>query len=121
MHATKMLEAKGINYEIDIPATLLSLKFPLASRRRLFLIYKESINNVLRHAGATRVGLTLRREGRLLVMSIVDNGKGFDPGGGSRGNGLHNMQARARSIGGDLSIISAPGVGTTVTLRVGIP
>lgn len=121
MHATKMLEAKGINYEIDIPASLASLRFPLGSRRRLFLIYKEAINNVLRHAHATRVGLTLRREGRMLVMSIADDGNGFDPGGGSRGNGLTNMQTRARSIGGELTITSAPGVGTTVTLRVGIP
>jgi ligand-binding sensor domain-containing protein len=121
MHATKMLEAKGINYEIDIPGGLASLRFPLGSRRRLFLIYKEAINNALRHAQATRVALTLKREGRLLVMSIVDNGTGFDPGSGSRGNGLHNMQSRARSIGGELSIMSAPGLGTTVTLRVGIP
>lgn len=121
MHATKMLEAKAINYEIDIPPSLSSLRFPLGSRRRLFLIYKEAINNVLRHAQASRVTLTLRREGRMLVMSIVDNGSGFDPGQDSRGNGLHNMQARARSIGGELTITSTPGLGTTVTLHVGIP
>ncbi|MBK7258770.1 MAG: hypothetical protein IPI01_13430 [Ignavibacteriae bacterium] len=121
MHATKMLEAKGINYDIDIPASLASLRLPLASRRRLFLIYKEAINNVLRHAQASRVSLALRREGRMLTMSIVDNGTGFDPGKGGRGNGLHNMQTRARSIGGALSITSTPGLGTTVTLHVGIP
>lgn len=121
MHATKMLEAKGINYEIDIPSTLATLRFPLGSRRRLFLIYKEAINNLLRHAQATRAAVTLRREGRTLVMSVVDDGVGFDAGGTDRGNGLHNMQERARSIGGELSIASAGGVGTTVTLRVAIP
>jgi signal transduction histidine kinase len=121
MHATKMLEAKGINYDIDIPASLTSLRLPLGSRRRLFLIYKEAINNLLRHAQATRVTLTMRREGRTLIMTIEDNGTGFDPGDGGRGNGLHNMRSRARSIGGELTISSAPGIGTTVTLRVGIP
>jgi signal transduction histidine kinase len=121
MHATKMLEAKGINYDIDIPASLTALRLPLGSRRRLFLIYKEAINNLLRHAQATRVTLALRREGRTLIMTIEDNGTGFDPGESGRGNGLRNMRSRARSIGGELTITSAPGVGTTVTLRVGIP
>jgi ligand-binding sensor domain-containing protein/signal transduction histidine kinase len=121
MHAVKMLEAKGINYEIDIPPALASLRLPLGMRRRLFLIFKEAINNILRHAHPTRVILTMRREGHNLIMTMADNGIGFDPRSAARGNGLHNMEERARSIGGDLSITSARGIGTTITLHSPIP
>ncbi len=121
MHATKMLEAKGINYDIDIPPALSSLRLPLSFRRRFFLIYKEAINNLLRHAQPKRVVLTLRREGRLLIMTVADDGVGFDPRDAGTGNGLHNMEQRAHSLGGELTIASAPGVGTTVTLRAAIP
>ena len=121
MHATKMLEAKGINYEIDIPAELASLRLPLGMRRRMFLIFKEAINNILRHAQPTRVVLTMRREGRTLMMTMADNGIGFDPRDAMRGNGLHNMEERARSIGGDLAITSSSGLGTTITLHAPIP
>jgi len=121
MHATKMLEAKGINYDIDIPSEIASLRLPLNFRRRFFLIYKEALNNIIRHAKAKRVVLTLRREGRMLVMTIADDGIGFDTRDGSQGNGLLNMQQRARSLGGELTLASAPGVGTTVTLRAAIP
>lgn len=121
MHATKMLEAKGINYDIDIPAEISSLRLPLDFRRRFFLIYKEALNNILRHAQAKRVVLTLRRDGRMLVMTVGDDGTGFNPRDGNQGNGLINMQQRARSLGGELTLASAPGVGTTVTLRAPIP
>ncbi|HSQ75048.1 MAG TPA: ATP-binding protein, partial [Bacteroidota bacterium] len=121
MHATKMLEAKGINYDIDIPSEIASLRLPLNFRRRFFLIYKEALNNILRHAQAKRVVLTIRRESRMLVMTVADDGIGFDTRDGSQGNGLLNMQHRARSLGGELTLASAPGVGTTVTLRAAIP
>ena len=120
-HATKILEAKGINYEIDIPPELAHLRLPLGFRRRFFLIFKESINNVIRHAHPSRVVLTMRREGRSLSMTIADNGVGFDPRDSGHGNGLHNMEQRARSLGGELAITSAPGLGTTITLHTLIP
>ncbi len=121
VHATKMLEAKGINYDINIPAALSSLRLPLNFRRRFFLIYKEALNNILRHARPHRVVLTLNREARMLVMTVADDGIGFDPREGGQGNGLLNMRQRAHSLGGELTIASAPGVGTTVTLRATIP
>ncbi len=92
-------------------------------RREFFLIYKEAITNVARYAGANGIRVTLRREGAALAMTVQDNGCGFDtanptyknPGGG---NGLGNMQARAKLINGILTIQSVPGEGTTVRLVV---
>jgi signal transduction histidine kinase len=121
MHASKMLDARGINYEIDIPEELSSLKLPLGYRRRLFLIYKEAINNILKHARPTTVSLSMRREGRTLMMTIVDDGIGFDPSSPAAGNGLHNMQERARTLGGEITIASARTRGTAIALHAPIP
>ncbi|HXF99718.1 MAG TPA: ATP-binding protein, partial [Bacteroidota bacterium] len=120
-HAARMLDAKGINYEIDIPDELSRLHLPLGFRRRFYLIYKEAINNILRHAHAAKVTLTIRKEGRSLVMTIVDDGKGFDLERVREGNGLTNMRKRAESLNGELTISSRPGSGTTVTLKARIP
>jgi len=120
-HAVRMLEAKQINYEIDIPSHLSALQLPLGFRRRLFLVYKEAINNVVRHAKASKVRLTMGRRGRTIVMAIIDDGCGFEASRPGTGNGLRNMQQRAASLGGNLLVESARGRGTTITLEVPIP
>ncbi|MBO0935909.1 sensor histidine kinase [Fibrella sp. HMF5335] len=92
-------------------------------RREFFLIYKEALTNVARYARANGIRVTLRREGHNLALTVQDNGCGFDPAnptyrnpGG--GNGLRNMQARAKLIGGELTLQSAPGEGTIIRLLV---
>jgi two-component system sensor histidine kinase ChiS len=120
-HAARMFDAKGINYEIDIPEELSQLHLPLGFRRRFYLIYKEAVNNIIRHAQASKVALTIRKEGRWLVMTIVDDGKGFDLTKVSEGNGVNNMKQRAEALDGVLELVSAPGAGTTVKLRARIP
>jgi ligand-binding sensor domain-containing protein/signal transduction histidine kinase len=127
-HAARMFDAKGINYEIDIPEELSHLHLPLGFRRRFYLIFKEAVNNIMRHAHPTKVLLKIRKEGRSpafgeasLVMTIVDDGKGFDVARANEGNGMNNMKKRAESLNGNLTIESAPDKGTTVRLRAGIP
>jgi signal transduction histidine kinase len=120
-HAARMFDAKGINYEIDIPEELSRLHLPLGFRRRFYLIFKEAINNILRHANASKVVLTIRKEGRVLAMSIVDDGEGFHPEQVREGNGVTNMRRRAESLNGELVISSSPGKGTAVRLKARIP
>jgi len=120
-HAARIMEAKGINYEIEIPEELSSLRLPLGFRRRFFLIFKEAINNIIRHANPTKVVLTIKREKDWLVMTIMDNGAGFDLAAAGQGNGLRNMHKRAASLNGSLSISSAVANGTTIILRAMIP
>lgn len=120
-HAARMMEAKGINYDIEIPAELAELKLPLGFRRRFFLIFKEAVNNIIKHAHPTKVKLSVTKEKGCLVMAIKDNGVGFDPHSAHNGNGLRNMQERAASLGGSLSIESDQVNGTTITLRATIP
>jgi streptogramin lyase len=120
-HAGRVLEAKDINYEIAIPADIQHLRLPVAFRRRIFLIFKEALNNILRHAKPTKVTLTIRKEKRSLLMVIADDGTGFDPRQRHQGNGLRNMRERAASLDGELNIVSAPASGTTVSLSAPIP
>jgi signal transduction histidine kinase len=89
--------------------------------RDVLRIAQEALQNALRHAGAERVELRLDARNGQLVMSVIDDGIGFDPAAPelrSRRLGLTSMEERAEAIGGTLSIESAPGAGTTVRLEV---
>ena len=93
---------------------------PPASARAVFLTTQESLANVARHARAENVTLTLVRSDSVVTLVINDDGQGFDPHDESRrvGHGLANMQERADGLGGLFKIRSAPGQGTTATLRL---
>jgi len=86
----------------------------------LFRIAQEALTNVARHAGATQVAVRLRPEAGGLVLEVRDDGRGIAPdgGGGERSLGVLGMQERARLLGGDVSVSSRPGQGTTVRARV---
>jgi signal transduction histidine kinase len=87
----------------------------------VFRIAQEALHNALRHAAAGRLELRLEEgEGRL-VLTVRDDGSGFDPGAAahrSRRLGLTSMEERATALGGTLTIDSAPGEGTTISLEV---
>lgn len=85
----------------------------------LFHICREALTNVVKHAGASRVVLTLGRTNGVLRLHVEDNGAGFDPARRSAsGQGLRNMGERARRLGGSLSIESTPGRGTRISVKV---
>lgn len=123
--ASDVLEAKGIDWQLQVPPEVENLKLSPEQRQHLFLIFKEGINNIARHGeGAKSVSLSIGIEGRQLVGEIKDDGCGFLPkepdeerSKGRGGNGLPNMRERASQVGGRLEIVSAPGTGTKVTFR----
>ncbi|HEU5155981.1 MAG TPA: GAF domain-containing sensor histidine kinase [Streptosporangiaceae bacterium] len=85
----------------------------------LFRIAQEAVHNALRHAGAGTVALRLRREGPRVYLSITDDGAGFDLAEAGRdGLGLTSMRDRAAEVGGTVTVESAPGSGTVVTVEV---
>lgn len=97
------------------------VRIPLGAdfRRHFYLIFKECLHNLVRHAQATEADITVRFQGGWLEMEIRDNGRGFDPAGSRReGHGLESMRSRARELGGVLSIGSVIGKGTRIRLRV---
>lgn len=87
----------------------------------LYRIAQEALNNVMKHAAATQVGVLLERHGPQVTLIVEDDGRGFEPSGaieGERGMGLLSMRERAEQIGGTFGIESAPGAGTTLYVRV---
>lgn len=88
----------------------------------VFRIYQEALTNIMRHASATQVTSSLEQTGNMLVLSIKDNGRGFNPAttAGKKTLGLIGMQERAFMMGGELEITSVDGKGTSLTLKVPI-
>ena len=119
--AGRMLEARGIDYDIHIPSGLSDIRLSLPVRRQFFLVFKETMSNVIKHAQATRVELSMERSDGHLVMNLRDNGVGFVPSAAPRGNGLRNMRNRAAALGGTYDVSSEPGKGTSVCFVVRIP
>jgi signal transduction histidine kinase len=107
------------NYHIDknIESQIIDIK----ERKNLLLISKEAINNILKHAHATNIDISLGSEKDQIVLKIQDNGVGMeDPENVFSGNGLKNMKYRAEKIRGTLSIKSEIGKGTTISCSVPI-
>ena len=87
----------------------------------LYRTSQEALNNIAKHAAATEVKIALARDGNELVLSIADNGQGFDPKKAmtrAAGLGLVGMRERASLVGGSFDIESQPGRGATVRIRV---
>jgi len=85
----------------------------------IFRIAQEGISNIIKHAGASNISVQLIENRDALIFILEDDGAGFDPANAGKGNGLSNMKERAGLLGGNFSVESGPGKGTT--LRVKIP
>jgi signal transduction histidine kinase len=90
-------------------------------RREVFLIFKESLNNIVKHSACSEVAIALAVEDSVLRLDVRDNGKGFDPLAPVDGHGLASLRSRASALGGTMTVVSAPGAGTAITLVLPIP
>ncbi|HEU5238978.1 MAG TPA: PAS domain-containing sensor histidine kinase, partial [Pyrinomonadaceae bacterium] len=110
--------ACGIKVNFRAPEIDQDLSMGANLRRELFLIFKESINNIVKHSGATEAEVEFRCDQDHLFLRVSDNGKGFDLAVESEGHGLVSMKGRAKEMGGRLVMESNEGNGTIVTLAV---
>jgi len=92
------------------------LSLDTEKRKNLFLILKEGVNNAIKYSHATHIEITLIKINQSLVMSIKDNGQGFDEKNIKAGNGLRNMRERSKEIHGNITINSSLGNGTAIKL-----
>jgi signal transduction histidine kinase len=95
-----------------------SLELGPDARRQIYLVFKEAMVNVQRHARAQHVGVRVASAGRELQIEIRDDGAGFDPAAANQGTGLGSLHDRATRLGGRLEVTSSPGQGTIVRLVV---
>ncbi|MEU6221600.1 GAF domain-containing sensor histidine kinase [Streptomyces sp. NPDC047022] len=94
---------------------------PASQEEALLRVAQEALHNALRHSAAERVGVTLVRKGESVVLSVTDDGCGFEPEAIRRAGrhlGLVSMRDRAGGVGGTLTVESAPGKGTTIEMEV---
>jgi len=90
----------------------------------IFRILQEMFNNIIKHAGATKISVNVDFEEGKLKLRVNDNGVGFIADGSpmsKHGMGLHNIQKRAGIIGGEATIVSNPGEGTQITIFIPYP
>ena len=102
----------GTSYRFVSEGVPAAARVAMDRRRHLFLIFKELLHNVLRHARATDVEITLRVEDDRLTLVVADDGVGFAIGEQTGGTGLKSMRRRAAALGGELTIESRTGRGT---------
>jgi signal transduction histidine kinase len=108
------LKASGIRCRLDFPDDTLRFGLSARVRRELYLACKEAVHNAAKHSGASTVTLRVEQIDRDLVITLSDDGCGFNPAAASVGNGLANMRDRLSELGGSTTITSAPGKGTAV-------
>jgi two-component sensor histidine kinase len=91
-------------------------KLPVDFRQNVYLIFKEAVNNVVKHSQAAHVEISLQKENNLFIMMIKDDGKGIDRNNHSSGQGLSNMEMRAQRLKAAIAIVSE-NYGVMVMLR----
>ncbi len=118
-YVLESLDAAGIKVQLDWPDVIPDCHVNAQQRHHLFLVVKEALHNVVQHAAATEVDLSVRIENARLSVRLRDNGRGFDaksvPEGG---NGLGNMAKRASETGGQFTLSSQPGRGTEIIIEM---
>lgn len=93
------------------------IKLPMEYRKNLYLIFKEAMNNSVKHSGCSNIWVEAIQEGKFLIISLKDDGSGFDTSEESNGNGLSNMQERVKYLKGTLKIESHKNNGTEIMFK----
>lgn len=128
-YANEYFQMTPVECRLELPPQIGGCELSSEVRHHLFLAFKESLNNVLKHAHASRVQITMKEMPQLFEIVITDDGRGFDlaavesgkDGAQRDGNGLLNLRQRLADLGGECQIASAPGAGTTVRLILSLP
>jgi len=117
-HAGEVFTQRDIEVRFHAPDDADGSRPGMEVRRDLLLIFKEAVNNAARHSGCSAVEVDLRVADARLILTVADNGIGFDASVESEGQGLTSMLRRARRLDGTLEVSSAPRSGTSVTLNI---
>jgi signal transduction histidine kinase len=127
--AQDLLGAADVRCRLDVPIEVPAWPLTAETRHNLFLAFKEALNNVVKHAAATEVRISVEVRPHDFILKLRDNGRGFDrerpPSGASdrisSGNGLVNIEGRISRIGGQCEISSEFGKGTVISFAIPVP
>lgn len=116
--ATSMLA--NIEFNFVSPEVESVRKINPEVKRNVYLIFKEILNNIIKHSHASQVNICIKEDGNNFSISVKDNGVGFEESTVRKGNGLLNLRNRAKQIKGKLNILTSSGEGTKITLHLNI-
>ena len=116
--ASEIFPASGIEFSLMVPGPENDVRLGADIRRQVFMIFKEGVNNIVRHSQCSLANVELKIADHSLTLCLNDDGKGFDPNGVNEGNGLVSLRRRAKNLGGELEISSENGDGSTLTLTI---
>ncbi|HEY1403858.1 MAG TPA: two-component regulator propeller domain-containing protein [Pyrinomonadaceae bacterium] len=126
--ASDILSARDIAFRFHAPDAEQDIRLGADLRREVYLIFKECVNNLVKHSECREAEIELRIVNHWIVLRVGDDGRGFDatqtaqPSNGNGvslgGHGLPSMRRRAVALGGTFEVVSERGRGTTSTLKV---
>jgi len=116
--AAEICEPQLIAFQFDASKEMEEISFDTDNRKNIFLLFKEAVNNAAKYSGCTLLSIKFfKNSSNEFVMSIHDNGQGFDDDLVKKGNGLRNIKTRAAHLRGQLNIQTKNGNGTFIELR----
>lgn len=115
--AVETLEPQGVNLSFQLDEKGQNRKLDIGVRRHLYLLFKEAINNTAKYSQADEVKFSYQQKKGNAILSLIDNGKGFNPEEVKYGNGIRNMKSRAEQIGVTIRIDTSES-GTRIELRI---
>ena len=116
-YASELFEAKQIVFKFDIPERLGDIKLSMEQRRNIYLIFKESVNNLAKYSKCSHAEVRIRLDKKTVSLIVKDDGVGFDPNAPTDRNGLRNLRERAQNLRGGIDIQSGFGKGTSIILE----
>lgn len=119
--AREFLDIARIPLRLDVAREIPAYPLATAQRHGLYLVTREALNNIVKHAAATQVMLGIAVTDQRLEISIADDGRGFEPDEVVGGDGLGNLKQRMHQAGGECRIESSRGHGTRVFLSFPLP
>lgn len=117
-YAEELFVNSNISYQLHFDETGFRKELDMGQRRDCYMIYKELLNNIHKHASARNVHIEMKVQRNIIHMLFMDDGKGFDHSSQSPRNGLKNLQARISRWKGELRIRSGPGQGSRFEIEI---
>lgn len=117
-HAEEIFVPKGISIDFPDSGGNSKIKLQMDLRRDLYLVFKETVNNIVKHSECSKVKINFTVNSQEIILQIEDNGIGFDIAEAVNGNGLSSMQKRIERLKGTLQIESELELGTKIIIRI---
>jgi signal transduction histidine kinase len=116
--ASDVYNAREIDFRFRFPDSDRDVRVGANVRRELFLIFKEAVNNTVRHSGCTEAAIEFQVAPDGLLLELRDNGRGFEVANKSHGHGLKSMRSRTEALGGKMTVVANHGGGTALTFAI---